>query len=109
MKGIDHIALQVEDVRESVDWYVDQYGCSIEYCDSTWALLQFENIKLALVVKEEHPPHIAFEVDKMDDDWPMKGKLHRDGSISKYVEDPSGNKIELIEYPKEYDGRNKKE
>ena len=81
----------------------------VVYCDDTWAMLQFENIKLALVVKEEHPPHIAFEVDKMDDDWPMKGKLHRDGSISKYVEDPSGNKIELIEYPKEYDGRNKKE
>ena len=100
MKGIDHIALQVEDVRESVDWYVDQYGCSITYCDNTWALLQFENIKLALVVEDQHPYHIAFEVDTMYDDWPMKGKLHRDGSISKYVEDPSGNKIELIEYPK---------
>ena len=109
MKGIDHIAIQVDNVQDSAYWYEEQYDCSIEYCDSTWALLQFENIKLALVVKEEHPPHIAFEVDKMDDDWPMKGKLHRDGSISKYIEDPSGNKIELIEYPKEYDGRNKKE
>ena len=98
---IDHIAIQVDNVQDSAYWYEEQYGCSIEYCDSTWALLQFENIKLALVVKEEHPPHIAFEVDKMDDDWPMKGKLHRDGSISRYIDDPSGNKIELIKYPKQ--------
>jgi len=25
---------------------------------------------------------------------------HRDGSVSKYIEDPSGNHIEIIEYPK---------
>ena len=71
----------------------------ILHCDESWGYLQFDNIKLALVLKDEHPPHIAFEVDKMDDDWPMKGKLHRDGSISKYIDDPSGNKIELVKYP----------
>ena len=47
---IDHIALQVDDVKESVDYYVNEYGCSIIYCDDTWAFLQFDNIKLALVV-----------------------------------------------------------
>ena len=96
---IDHIAIQVDNVQDSAYWYEEQYGCSIEYCDSTWALLQFENVKLALVIKEEHPPHIAFEVDEIDKDLPMESKLHRDGSISKYTEDPSGNKIELIKYP----------
>ena len=101
MKNIDHIALQVNDIKESVEWYVKKFKCKILYEDDTWAFLQYKNIKMALVVEDEHPYHIAFEVDKMDDDWPMKGKLHRDGSISKYIDDPSGNKIELIEYPKD--------
>ena len=93
---IDHIALQVDDVKESVDYYVDEYGCSIIHCDDTWAFLQFDNIKLALVVEDEHPYHIAFETD---DKGVLNGTLHRDGSVSKYVKDPSGNTIELIKYP----------
>ena len=31
---------------------------------------------------------------------PLQSVLHRDGSISRYIDDPSGNKIELIKYPK---------
>ena len=95
MKSIDHIALQVDDIRESVAWYVVKYGCKVLYRDDTWALLQFKNIKLALVIEDEHPYHIAFEVDEV-----VEGKKHRDGSVSKYTEDPSGNKIELIKYTK---------
>tara|TARA_B100000925_G_scaffold262383_1_gene219658 strand:+ start:102 stop:443 length:342 start_codon:yes stop_codon:yes gene_type:complete len=94
---IDHIALQVDDVKESVDYYVNEYGCSIIHCDDTWAFLQFDNIKLALVVEDEHPYHIAFETD---DKGVLNGTLHRDGSVSNYVKDPSGNTIELIKYPK---------
>ena len=95
MKKIDHIALQVDNIKESVAWYHDNYDCMILHCDDTWAFLQFDNIKLALVVEDEHPYHIAFEVEDLG---PLKGKLHRDGSISRYIEDPSGNKIELIKY-----------
>ena len=29
-KNIDHIALQVNNIKESVDWYVENYGCSIK-------------------------------------------------------------------------------
>tara|TARA_R100000030_G_scaffold694_1_gene711 strand:+ start:96 stop:380 length:285 start_codon:yes stop_codon:yes gene_type:complete len=92
MKRIDHIALQVNNVKESVAWYMDNYDCMILHCDDTWGYLQFDNIKLALVTEGEHPPHIAFEVDEVD------GVKHRDGSVSKYIEDNSGNKIELIKY-----------
>ena len=98
MEKIDHIALQVNDVRESVDWYVDNYGCGIIYCDDTWAMLQFDNIKLALVVEDQHPYHIAFSVDEME--WEDHIMEHRDGSVSKYIQDPSGNKIEIIKYKK---------
>ena len=93
MKKIDHIAIVVNDIKESVAYYVDNYDCMILHCDESWGYLQFDNTKLALVLKDEHPPHIAFEVDEVE------GKTHRDGSVSKYIDDPSGNKIELIEYP----------
>ena len=48
---IDHIAIQVNDIEESVKYYTD-YGASIIYQDKTWAFLQFDNIKLALVVED---------------------------------------------------------
>ena len=28
--------ITVDNVRESVDWYVQNHGCSIIYCDDTW-------------------------------------------------------------------------
>ena len=96
MKKIDHIAVVVNDIKESVAYYVDNYDCMILHCDESWGYLQFDNTKLALVLKDEHPPHIAFEVDEVE------GKTHRDGSVSKYIDDPNGNKIELIEYPNDY-------
>ena len=55
------------------------------------------NIKLALVVEDEHPFHIAFEIDGVEGNG-KNWLYHRDGSISRYVDDPSGNKIELIWY-----------
>ena len=95
MKKIDHVAIQVNDIDESVKFYVNRFGCEIIHQDDTWAFLQFENIKLALVIEDEHPYHIAFEVDEVE------GVEHRDGSVSKYTEDLSGNSIELIKYPTE--------
>ena len=59
--------------------------------------IQFDNIKVALVVEEEHPFHIAFEIDGLDGEG-KNWKYRRDNSISRYIEDPSGNKIELIWY-----------
>ena len=88
---IDHIGIQVNNISESVDYYKG-YGSKVIHQDDTWAFLQFDNIKLALVLEDEHPYHIAFESDNVE------GKRHRDGSVSKYIDDPSGNKIEIIKY-----------
>ena len=52
MKKIDHIALQVDNIEESVKWYRENYGCSVIYSDDSWAMLQFDNIKVALVVED---------------------------------------------------------
>ena len=98
-KNIDHIALQVNNIEESVDWYVENYGCSIIYSDDSWAMLQFGNIKLALVVEDEHPYHIAFEIDGIQGNG-SNWSYHRDDTISRYIDDANSNNVELIWYTK---------
>lgn len=91
---IDHIAIQVSNVRESVDWYQRTFNCKVKYQDETWAFLSFANIKLALVVPGQHPGHMAF----IRDDAEKYGELktHRDGTQSCYVKDPAGNAVEIM-------------
>ena len=93
---IDHIALQVEDPKKAATWYQENFGATILYADSTWSFVQFKNIKLAFVVKKQHPSHIAFEVEEFEEGEVVKE--HRDGSKSVYKKDPFGNIYELIKY-----------
>ena len=93
---IDHIAIQVSDIQKTLDWYLKQFCCKEIYSDDTWALIEFKNVKLALVKSSEHPAHFAIldnEIIKKKDTV-----MHRDGSISKYIKDYSSNYIELITY-----------
>ena len=93
---IDHIAIKSKDVEKLAEWYVKNFKAEIIYCDSTWAFLQFENIKLAIVSPSQHPAHIAFSVDCFSEKDIIKE--HRDGSKSCYRKDPDGNIYELIKY-----------
>ena len=93
---VDHIAIQVSNIKKSINWYKEKYNCKIIYSDDTWGFIQFKNIKLAMVTHTEHPPHFAILDETIEE-----GKdtvKHRDGSISKYVNDLDGNFIELIKY-----------
>ena len=92
---IDHIALSVDNPRQAADWYIENFGADLIYADETWSIIQFENIKLAFVVPNEHPAHFAFEIENAN---LPEGKLHRDGSKSVYKKDPWGNIFELIQY-----------
>ena len=94
MERIDHIAITVTDIKAAVDWYNNNFDCETTYADASWAMLKFENIKLALVLEEQHPPHIAFEQKKPDPNHLLT--THRDGTLSTYIDDPWGNKVELI-------------
>jgi len=75
------------------------FDATLLYSDDTWAMVQFENIKLAFVVKTQHPPHIAFEVERFEET--DRTKKHRDGSVSVYKNDPWKNIYELIKYESE--------
>ena len=91
---IHHIAIQVKNIKECVSYYCNKFNADIEYEDKTWAMLNFDNIQLALVLPEEHPPHICFE-KRLPKSIPAKE--HRDGTKSVYDFDPSGNMVELLD------------
>jgi catechol 2,3-dioxygenase-like lactoylglutathione lyase family enzyme len=92
---IHHVAFQVSDVARAVDWYNQHFDCLVTYQDASWAQLRFANLNLALVTPEQHPPHIGLARP----DARNFGELavHRDGSASVYIRDPSGNAVEIID------------
>ena len=94
---VDHVAIPVktrESLKETVDFYCKSFSCKVIYQDETWAFLQFGNIKLAFVIPEQHPPHIAFVNREAESFGPLK--THRDGTRSIYIKDPSGNTLEIM-------------
>jgi catechol 2,3-dioxygenase-like lactoylglutathione lyase family enzyme len=90
---LHHAALSVKDVKEAVEWYKQRFHCNVEYQDATWAMLAFENVRLAFVLAEQHPPHIAIVGDPATFGEP---KMHRDGTSSVYLKDPDGNNVEVM-------------
>ena len=102
---LDHIAINVSSIFNAVSYYKDTYSANVLYEDSSWAMLEIGDTKIALVLEEQHKPHIAFKCNSFDD-FPdgSEVKMHRDGSFYTYESDPFGNVIERIYYPE-----NKKE
>lgn len=95
MDTLHHVAIPVQDVARAVAWYRERFACRVAYQDGTWALLAFANVRLALVLPGQHPPHIAFERDDAQRYGPLTP--HRDGTQSVYVEDSEGNAVEILE------------
>jgi catechol 2,3-dioxygenase-like lactoylglutathione lyase family enzyme len=91
---IHHIAVQVKDLEESARWYKKNFSCQIAFQDKSWALLKFDNLSLALVHPDQHPPHFA--ITRQDISPYGIPVPHRDGTSSVYIEDPSGNNIEML-------------
>ena len=92
---MDHIAIVVNNIKESVDWYNTYFKCTVVYQDASWAYLDFANIRLALVVASEHPGHIGFAVKNAVQYGELK--THRDGTRSVYIHDPAGNTVEMVD------------
>jgi catechol 2,3-dioxygenase-like lactoylglutathione lyase family enzyme len=88
-----HVAVSVTDIQGTVDWYTKNFGCKVKYQDETWALVEFANISLAFVLPEQHPPHLALLREPSAYGEP---KTHRDGTRSVYLQDPAGNKVEVL-------------
>ncbi len=94
MERLHHIAVQVPDIAQALDWYRDRFAVETAYADESWALLRFENVALALVLPGQHPPHIAVERTDAETFGPLTP--HRDGTASVYISDPFGNVVEIL-------------
>lgn len=96
----DHVAVSVSDIARSVEWYKMSLGAKVLYQDETWAFLEAGGVKIALVLPDQHPGHLAFNIGpNPSPDFMKHAKAHRDGSRAHYVVDPDGNSIEWIHYP----------
>lgn len=97
---IDHIAFVVKDIDAACDFYSKKLNLSVLAKYSDWALLKNENLSLALTLSGKHPYHIAVRCETLDEIKEFgEPKEHRDGTISVYELDGSGNAIEWIVYP----------
>lgn len=94
LEKLHHVAIPVKNIARALNWYEQRFQFEIEYQDKTWALLHFQNIKVAFVKVDEHPPHIAFETDHAEFYGSLQ--LHRDGTRSTYVIDSEGNTVEFL-------------
>ena len=92
---LHHIAICVDDIKKSVEWYTKTFSCLVEYQDDTWAILEFGNVKLAMVVAEQHPNHFAIIRPDAESFGPLKE--HRDKTRTVYIKDPSGNTVEIMD------------
>ncbi|MCB1859579.1 MAG: VOC family protein [Gammaproteobacteria bacterium] len=94
LQTVDHLAIAVSDISRAVHWYTSRFSCELVYQDATWALLRFANINLALVLPEQHPPHLGIIHPEAEKFGPLA--THRDGTRSVYVQDSEGNHVEFM-------------
>jgi hypothetical protein len=101
----DHIAHQVPDIAEAVRWQQDLIpDTRVIYQDDTWALVESGGAKLAFVMPEQHPNHIAYRVDdatleRMAAERGAEIAVHRDATRSFYAHGPGALCVEVIAYP----------
>jgi hypothetical protein len=103
----DHVAQQVPDIAEAVAWQLQAVpGSRVLHQDPTWALVESAGVKLAFVLPEQHPPHIAYRVD--DDELERLAAqhgaaiaVHRDATRSFYLKGPGSLQTEVISYPED--------
>jgi Predicted ring-cleavage extradiol dioxygenase len=100
----DHAAQVVPDIAEAVAWYQRVLpDVRVLHQDATWAFIEAGGAKLAFVVKDQHPGHLAWRVDdaeleRLAAEHGKQIKPHRDGTRSFYLEAPGGQGVEIISY-----------
>ena len=101
----DHVAMRVPDVAAALDWWRRTVpGAQVLYADESWGLLEAGGAKLAFVIAEQHPDHLAFkvsieELERLASAHDVALAPHRDGSRSFYLEAPGDHRVEVIAYP----------
>jgi catechol 2,3-dioxygenase-like lactoylglutathione lyase family enzyme len=119
--GIRHVALNVKNVRESLEFYSKVLGMTLEWMpdpENAYLTSGEDNLALHQLPPGQEPGpvqtvhHIGFVVRRPDDvdEWAdrlrklgvalaAEPKTHRDGARSFYFHDPDGLLIQLIYHP----------
>jgi catechol 2,3-dioxygenase-like lactoylglutathione lyase family enzyme len=119
--GLRHVALNVRDVRKSLEFYSSVLGMKLEWMpdeDNAYLTSGSDNLALHKLPGGTEPSgaqtlhHIGFVVRKPEnvDAWAdrvrdhgivlaAEPKTHRDGARSFYFHDPDGLLIQLIYHP----------
>ena len=103
----DHVAQQVPDIAEAVDWQLRTVpGTRVLHQDPTWALVESGGAKLAFVLPDQHPSHLAYRVDAEELERLAAANgveiaTHRDATRSIYLEGPGALATEIIAYPED--------
>lgn len=98
----DHVAQVVPDIAAAVDWYQTLFPeATVLYQDASWAFVEAGGVKLAFVIKDQHPGHLAWRVDNAELEraaarFGKEIKPHRDGTRSFYLDAPGSQSIEII-------------
>ena len=98
----DHIAQQVPDIGEAVAWYQAHIpGVTVLYQDASWAFIEANGAKLAFVIRDQHPGHLAWrvsdaELERLAAQFDKPIATHRDRTRSFYLEAPGSQWIEII-------------
>lgn len=97
--------MRVPDIAAALAWWRETVpGAEILYEDETWGLLEAGGAKLAFVVAEQHPDHLAFtvsniELERLAAEHGAAIATHRDASRSFYLDAPGAHRVEVIAYP----------
>ena len=104
MKTVDHIAILVEDLEISQQWYEKTCGAVLVFEDYKYKRMAMGNVSVALIDKKHYQhAHFGILVENYRDLPSDKGEMihHRDGTTGCYVKDPDGNVVEFIHYSDE--------
>ena len=104
MKIVDHIAVLVENLEASQEWYEETCGAELVFEDHKHKRMKMNNVTIALIDKKHYDyNHFAILVENYVDLPSNLGEIvhHRDGTTGCYVKDPDGNVVEFIHYNKD--------
>ena len=94
----DHVAQPVPDIAAALAWWQRTVpGARVLYADDTWGLIDAGGAKLAFVMADQHPHHLAFkvsgeELERLAAEHGAAIAVHRDASRSFYLEAPGASR-----------------